>query len=130
MQHEPLTDDNFFLYCAKYYDSAKCASDEEFYEDIKRISYIKKLITRYQNTGDLKERLILNHIIVLTNMFGAIATPRLLYLKLKNEFDAVKPFLIYLSILPEKLYNINNEGVIDTNLISMDETIIEALRKI
>ena len=66
-----LNDDNFLLYCASKYDNIKYASTEEFFEDLNRIKYIKKLVTRYTEYGELKERLILNHIIVLNNCFGA-----------------------------------------------------------
>lgn len=127
---EPLNNANFILYCAKYYDNKHYSSYEDFLDDLKRIKYIKKLITRYKKTGDLKERLILNHIIILNNLFGAEHTCRILYLKLKKEFKYVKPFLILLDILPERLFNINNECNIDTNMIEMDIKIIEALRKI
>jgi hypothetical protein len=97
-------------------------------EDLKRIKYIKKLLTRYIDNGDLKDRLILNHLIVLNNLFGADHLCRILYLKMKAQFNYVKPFLILLNVLPEKLYNIKNESVIDINMIPMDERIIESLR--
>ena len=63
--NENLTEKNFLLYCASHYDNAKYASTEDFIEDLNRLKYIKKLITRYLEYGELKERLILNHIIVL-----------------------------------------------------------------
>jgi hypothetical protein len=127
---DKLTDENFLIYCAKYYDNPQCHSTEEFIEDLKRIKYIKKLITRYIEGGELKERLILNHIIILNNLFGSEHLCRILYLKLKNHFKYVKPFLILLNVLPEKIYNIKNEYIIDTDTISMDEQVIETLRVI
>jgi hypothetical protein len=128
--NEKLTDDNFLIYCAKYYDNPQCQSTEEFFEDIKRIKYIKKLINRYVDNYDLKERFILNHIMVLLNLFGPEHLSRILYLKMKLQFNYIKPFLILLNVLPEKIYNVNDEKVIDTDLIPMDENIVIALRKI
>lgn len=126
--NETLTDDNFLIYAAKHYDNPHLNSTEEFIEDIKRIKYIKKLITRYVDSGELKERLILNHLIILNNLFGAEHLCRILYLKLKHQFKYVKPFLILLNVLPEKIYNIKDENVVDMNTIPMDERIIESLR--
>lgn len=129
--NEKLDDSNFILYCAKYYDNPHCHDTEEFYEDLRRIKYIKKLITRYVVTGDLKERLILNHIIILNNVFGPIHLCRILFLKMEKQLKYIKPFLIMLNILPEKVYNIGKEGkIFVTDEIEMDLTIIEALRKI
>lgn len=114
----------------KNYDGKHYCSYQEFANDLRRIKYIKKLITRYLSTGDLKERLILNHIIVLNNVFGPVATSRILYFKMAKQFDCIKPFLVLLQILPEKLFNINGKKVIDTDCIKMDTNIVEALRKI
>lgn len=125
-----LTDKNFILYCASHYDNYQFHSTEEFIEDINRIKYIKKLITRYVEKGELKERLILNHIIILNNVFGPDVLCKILYLKLKPQMIYLKPFLILLNILPDKIHNVNDEKVIDTNLIPMDGNIVEKLRKI
>lgn len=125
-----LTNENFILFCASHYDNYQYHSTEEFVEDLNRIKYIKKLITRYIEKGELKERLILNHIIILNNCFGGNATCRILYLKMKEQMKYVKPFLILLNILPEKIFNIGEEKEIDTNLIPMDLIIVERLRKI
>jgi len=103
---------------------------DEMYEDLNRIKYIKKLVTRYEQNNDLKERLILNHIIILNNVFGADATARILYFKLKSCFHVIKPFLVLLNILPEYYFNIGDEKVVDTNMIPMDQNIVEVLRKI
>ena len=128
--NEKLTDKNFLIYAAKHYDNPQCHSTEEFLEDLKRIKYIKKLITRYTENGDLKERLILNHLTILCNLFGPEHLVRILYLKMKPQFMYVKPFLVMLNILPEKIYDVKNENVIDTDLISMDENIIRVLRAV
>lgn len=131
MKFEKLDDSTFVLYCAKHYNNPQCHSTEEFYEDIKRIKYIKKLLTRYEIAGELKERLILNHIIILNNVFGAIPTARILFFKMPKYFPYIKPFLLLLNILPETIHNIGTNGInINTDDIPLDSTIIEALRKI
>lgn len=130
MNSEKLTDKNFLLFCAQHYDNSRYISTEEFVEDLNRIKYIKKLVTRYVENGDLKERLILNHIIVLNNCFGPDILSRILYLKLKTQMRYIKPFLILLNILPEKIYNVDNDMVVDTNLIEMDPFIVDKLRKV
>ena len=89
----------------------------------KKLNYIKKLLNKYKTTGDLKERLILNHIIVLYNCFGPFAT-EMLFLKLPEYEECLKPFLLYLNFLPEK---INDRFTVD---IPLDTTIVERLRAI
>jgi hypothetical protein len=126
--NEHLTDENFLLYCAKYYDNPQCHSTEEFLEDLNRIKYIKKLITRYVESGDLKERLILNHIIILYNVFGAEHLASILYLKMEPQYKYIKPFLVLLNIMPERLLNIKEQKSINTDMIPMDENIIKQLR--
>jgi hypothetical protein len=128
--HEKLNDENFLMYGSRYYDKPQCHSTEEFIEDLKRIKYIKKLITRYVDSGELKDRLILNHLIILYNVFGAEHMARILYLKMRAQFKYIKPFLILLGVLPEKIYNIRDEAVINTDSIQMDAVIVQALRKV
>ena len=130
MNTEKLTDKNFILFCAAHYDNYQYHSTEEFYEDLNRIKYIKKLITRYIEKGELKERLILNHIIILNNCFGPEILCKILFLKLNSQMIYIKPFLIFLNILQDKIYNVGDELVIDTNLIQMDDNIIKILRKV
>ena len=130
IHREPLHSDNFILYCSKHYDSRYSSSTEDFYDDLGRIKYIKKLLTRYEQSGVLKERLILNHIIVLNNVFGAEVTPRILYFKLKKQFHLIKPFLMMLNILPDFLYNIDHEDIINTSEIETDKKIVEALKRL
>lgn len=129
--YDCLDDSNFLLYCARHYDNPHCHDTEEFYEDLRRIKYIKKLITRYIITGELKERLILNHFIILNNVFGPTHLVRIIFLKMEKQLKYVKPFLILLNILPERVYNIGKEGkIFVTDEIEMDQKIIEALRSI
>lgn len=131
-QHsELISNENFLLFCAQHYENADCHTEEEFFEDISRVKYIKKLITRYKKSGELKERLILNHIIILQNVFGAVNTCKILYQTNKEDFEYIKPFLIYLDYLPDKLYSIDvKDSIIYTDDIPMNKEIIEALRKI
>ncbi len=120
---EVITNKNFLLYAAKAYDNPTCTGIEEFNEDLQRIKYVKKLLTRYTQTGELKERLILNHIITLNNVFGSEALVKIVFLKY------IKPFLILLNILPKHVFNVEKPGsIIDTDMIPMDQTIVEALR--
>jgi hypothetical protein len=127
--NEFLTEKNFLLYCASRYDSPYHTT-EDFYEDLNRIKYIKKLVTRYIEHRELKDRLILNHIIILNNCFGPETLCKILYLKLKPQMKYIKPFLILLNILPDQIYNVGNESVIDTNLIEMDDLIVAKLRNV
>ncbi len=127
---EVLTDKNFILYCAKNYDNPQCHSTEEFVEDLRRVKYIKKLITRYIETGELKERLILNHLIVLNNIFRPEPLCRILVLKMEQHLSYVKPFLLFLNILIPNILNVKEKRNIDTDDIPMDQKIIDRLRKI
>lgn len=125
-----LTEKNFMWYACSNYRNPQCQSMEEFCEDLRRMKYIRKLLTRAQTKGELKERLILNHIIVLSNVFPAVALCRMFFLKMEHQMQQLKPFLVYLDLLPERLYNVKTERVIDTEQIPMDMEIISALRKI
>lgn len=130
MFNEKLTDQNYFLFCAQHYDNSRYSTTEEFAEDLNRIKYIKKLLTRFELYGDLKERLILNHIIILNNCFGPEILGRILFLKMWEQMSMVKPFLVFLNILPEKVYNVGNREVIHTDEIPMNELIVERLRNV
>lgn len=130
MNYEKLTNENYLIFCAQHYNGNKYYTTEEFVEDLNRVKYIKKLITRYIENDELKERLILNHIIVLNNCFGPDITCKILYLKLRKQMKYVKPFLVLLNILPEKIYNVDSEEIIDTDIIEMDSVIIDRLRKV
>lgn len=126
-----LNNDNFLLYAMKCYDNPNCSGLEEFNEDLSRIKYIKKLITRYMQTGELQERLILNHLIILNNMFGPEALTRIVFLKMDNQLEYIKPFLVMLNILPPVVFNVGKDGAKTfTDDVPMDAKIIERLRKI
>lgn len=125
-----LTDENLNDYLKNHYD--KVIDEKEFEEEKLRFKHIKKLITRYITNGesDLKERLILNHLIILINVFGIEATVRTIFLKMPEQLSYIKPFLILLNVLPKYILNIEKECVLDTDNIIMDMVIIERLRKI
>lgn len=125
-----LREDNFLLIAAALYDNPQCTTDEEFIDDLARMKYLKKLLTRYEETGELKERLILNHLVVLNNVFGPEHLPRMLYLKMAKQFRYVKPFLEFLSIMPEYIINVRVEETVPASSIVSDPGIVAALRAI
>ena len=121
MRFPELTEDNLFLYAAKHYYNPQFSDVEEFYEDLKRFKYIKRLVNRYTENGELAERLILNHIIVVFNSFGIEAALNILELKLSDkQWPVIKPFLIFLKYIENDQYT----G------ITMDQNVVNALRKI
>ena len=126
-----LNKDNLMLLAAKHYDSPHCLMSE-FEDDFKRIKYIKRLISRYLVHGDLKERLILNHIIVLSNAFGSEFTSRILFYQLdENQYSVLKTFLIYLSyIKSEHVFYTIDGNPFDTTPIHLDMECIRLLRKL
>src|SRR6185503_8326386 len=122
-----LNDDNFTLYCAMNYKNPSCTGMEEFQADVRRIKYIKKLCTRFLSTGDLKERLILNHIIILGNMFDPVPLNRILFLKMEQQFPMIKPFLLGLNILQDRIVNVREERIVNTEIIPMDQNVVNAI---
>lgn len=118
---ETLNNKNFELYAARNYYNPNCIDVEEFEEDIKRFKYLKRLITRYTETNTLSVNLILNHLIVIFNVFGYEAGLRMIEFKFKVEqLQFIKPFLIHLKVIENDKYT----G------IPMDKNVVEALRKI
>lgn len=128
MQFEKLDDTNFILYAAKHYDNSQCYDAEEFFDDLKRFKYLKRLFGKYEDTGELRERLIINHLIVLYNVFGS-ETTRMLFLKLDGYYRYLKPFLILLNRLPN-IVVIEDNNLLYTSDIPMDQNIVNILRKI
>ena len=123
---EKLTDENFLVYAMHNYDNPQCHSLTEFEEDVKRFLYLKKLFSRYRNDGELRERLILNHIIVLYNIFG-VSTTRMLFHKIDPlNWHILVTFLVYLERMPE---DIAEYGIVLSD-IKLDERIISTLRKL
>ena len=109
-----------------HYDNTQCYSLSEFEDDLKKFLYLKKLISRYKNNGELKERLILNHIIVLYNLFGDATTDMLFFKVDKSCWDVLITFLVYLNRMPE---TIPECGIILSEYV-LDEKVISTLRKI
>jgi len=128
---ETIDETNFVLFAAKNYDNPNCTGQDEFEEDLKRIKYIKKLFKKYSDSGDLKERLVLNHVIVLYNVFEPQACTRMLCYKLRDYLTLLKPFLVYLNFWPERIGPIGKtKQVIVGSDITMDQKIINTLRAI
>jgi hypothetical protein len=124
-----LNDDNFLIYAMKNYNSPNCILSE-FEEDLKRIKYIKRLIKKYKITKDIKERLLLNHIIVLSNVFGAEATTRMLFYKIdKADYNILKTFLLFLNLMPKVVEGIRGHRY-ESSDISIDFTIASKLKSI
>ena len=100
--YEKITNDNVIMFAIKHYDNPQCEGEKEFYDDMKRFKYIKRLLRKHKDTDVLKERLLLNHIIVLNNLFGAEACVTLLLFKIQREYwETLKSFLLYLNIIRE-----------------------------
>ncbi len=126
---DELNDDNFLIYAMKCYNAPHCIMSE-FESDIKRTKYLKRLFRRYKITKSLKERLILNHIILLNNVFGPEATSRILFYKIdERDYDILKTFLSYLNIMPEMVYGIKGKNISVVE-IPIDVNVAEILRKI
>ena len=123
-----LTEETFLLYAAKHYDNPQLQSEEEFYDDLKKFKYIKRLFNKYSESGELKERLILNHIVVLTNVVGPEAAVKMLFLRLPEYLHYLKPFLLMLSILKERVDV--GDKVYFTSDINIDDKIVNRLRDI
>tara|TARA_B100000683_G_scaffold67544_1_gene66221 strand:+ start:219 stop:587 length:369 start_codon:yes stop_codon:yes gene_type:complete len=102
---DELTNKNFQFYASKHYDNKQCTSIEEFKDDMQRFKYLKRLFKRYSTAGDLQERLILNHLIIIRNVFGIDAAIKMLFFKVEEQhWPALKTFLVYLNYLREDLY--------------------------
>ena len=123
---EKLNESNFLVFAMHHYDNPQCHSLQEFEEDLKKFLYLKKLLSRYKNNGELRERLILNHIIVLYNIFGDNATQMLFYKIDESCWDTLVTFLVYLDRMPETIPELN----LVLSDVVLDETIISTLRKI
>jgi hypothetical protein len=118
---EELNEENFTLFAIRHYDNPQCTSTEEFYEDIRRFRYLKRLLKRYHKNGELRERLILNHLIVLNNLFGVEHAIRMLHYKIEEEYwPVIKTCLLYLGYIEEDW----------RTEISLDQEVIKRLREL
>jgi len=130
MIFDDLNEKNFLLYAMKEYNNPQCTEVEEFNDDLKKIKYIKRLLNQYVSEGVLKERLLLNHIIIFYNVFPPAAATRILFFKIEEKFwPMLKPFLFYLKLMPEDRIESVMGKEIKTNEILMDQGVIDSLRK-
>jgi len=101
MKFDELNEDNYLIFAIKFYDNPQALTREDFEDDLKRIKYVKRLLKRYKNTGVLKTHLVLNHLIVLFNVFNDAAVPLLFYNLERDLWPSIKSFLLFLNRLPE-----------------------------
>lgn len=129
MFFDDLNESNVLLYAAKCYDKPNCIQSE-FDEDYRTFRYIKRLLHRYRLTGEIKERLLLNHLILCQNVFGIEATTRILFLKTnEKDWSALKTFLVFVSAMPKVISGIRGEDIISSD-IPLDLRLVDTLRKI
>ena len=126
MRFNELTNENYLMFALLHYDNPHCVDIKEYFEDIRKLKYIKRLFNRYREDGVMKERLILNHLISFYNVFENEAATRLLFFRVGKEYHSLlKTFLVYLNRMPEQ---------VDENLYSdsvqLDYKVTEILRKI
>ena len=127
MSFDDLTNDNILIYAVKAYDKPNCIMSE-FKEDMKRFNYLKRLFKRYRKVGELREQLVLNHLVVICNVFGPEVATRILFFKMsKDDFSALKTYLLFLSCMPEKVRGIKGHDIISSE-IPVDMTIANILR--
>ncbi len=124
-----LNESNVLLYAAKCYDKPNCIQSE-FDEDYKKFRYIKRLLNRYRIGGKIKERLILNHLVMVQNVFGVEASTRILFLRIdRRDWSALKTLLVYTSAMPNMVKGIRGSDIVSSD-ISLDPNLVEFLRKI
>lgn len=125
-----LTEDNFVMYAIKHYDNPNCSGMNEFLDDLKRFKYLKRLFRKYSAGKGLKERLIVNHLIILYNLFGAEAATKMLFFKIETRFwGQLKTFLVFLNYMPENVY-LSRDCNISNNDIPIDQAVANSLRRI
>ena len=126
MRFNELTNENYLMFALLHYDNPHCIDIKEYFEDVRKLKYIKRLFNRYREDGVMKERLILNHLISFYNVFDNEAAARLLFFRVGKEYHSLlKTFLEFLNKMPEQV----NENLYSSD-IKMDDKIIEILRKI
>ena len=116
------------MYAMKAYDRPNCIMSE-FKDDMKRFNYVKRLFLRYRKIEELREQLVLNHLVVLYNVFGPEVTSRMLFFKMsKDDYPALKTYLLFLSIMPERIRGIKGQDIISSD-IPIDPRVAEVLRQ-
>lgn len=129
MSFDNLTSDNIMMYAIKAYDKPNCIMSE-FSEDMKRFNYLKRLFRRYRKHNELRERLVLNHLVILNNVFGAEVLTRLLFFEMSEpDYPQLKTYLLFLSCMPEIVRGINGKDIISSD-IEIDMEIANVLRTI
>jgi len=119
MKFDELNEDNYILFAIKYYDNPQAVTQEDFFEDLSRFKYIKKLLRKYVKSGDLKVSLLINHFIIVFNIFNEAAVP-LLFFKIEKElWSSMKTFLVFLDRVPEFPQTFVNEIPIDENCLKI-----------
>lgn len=119
MKFNELNDNNYIIFAIKYYDNPQSVTKDDFYEDLNRFKYIKKLLRRYTKSGELKSTLLINHFIIVFNIFNEAAVP-LLFFKIEKElWSSMKTFLVYLNRVPEYPKSFLNEIPIDQNCLDI-----------
>lgn len=116
------------MYAMKAYDKPDCIMSE-FKDDMKRFNYLKRLFRRYRKVDELREQLVLNHLVVLYNVFGPEVTSRMLFFKMsKDDYPALKTYLLFLSIMPDRIRGIKGQDIISSD-IPIDPRVAEVLRQ-
>jgi len=118
MLFDSVDDSTFMLFAVRSYDNPNCTSVDEFEDDLKRIKYIKRLFKKYKDSGELKERLILNHLIVLYNVFQAESMTKMLCFKLHDYIAILKSFLEYMSYWPKIVRGVSGRDIVSESVIS------------
>ena len=119
--YEKITADNVMMFAIKHYDNPQCEGEKEFHDDMKRFKYIKRLLRKYKDSSILKERLLLNHIIILNNLFGPEACVTLLLFKIQQEYwGTLKSFLLYLNMIRDD----------ELQEVESNQEVLDVLRKI
>jgi hypothetical protein len=127
--YQELTEENFIMYALRNYDNPGCEGIDEFMDDLKKFKYIKRLLRKENVDRDMRERLILNHIIVLGNLFGVEATTRMLFFKTEEKFwSQLKTFLVFLNYMPLKVIVSKGIEILDED-IPLDDKILEKLKR-
>jgi hypothetical protein len=122
-----LNKSNFELFAAKNYDNPHCESDEEFKEDLLHFKYLKRLVSQYVTGGKLNDRLIMNHLIIINNLFSVSAGTEMVLFKMRGHEDVMKPFLLALNTMPQRL--VVNGDEVSSDEIPMDPVVVDTLRK-
>jgi len=125
-----LNDDNFVIYAAHFYNNRTCATKKEFDDDLNRIKFIIKMFKRYEKDRVINERLVLNHLILLYNVFERDACTKMLVYKMEPYMSYLKPFLVFLNFWPERLTYTDGTTLLNGTDIVMDDEIIRKLRAI